>query len=249
MYKIDITASSRVGCIRENNEDMILVADTFIRNSKTSAHIDTTSCHRAILALADGMGGHNSGEVASSDVLHNLQFFFGDMPAGLSTCQFDETIVEWLGSINHIIEAKGIDAPQYKGMGTTLVALAYYEEKFYWMNCGDSRIYRLRGGHLQQLSTDHSLSNLMGLKEHSNIITNCIGGGCQNSYIDINEFTADIQPGDVLMLCSDGLSDMIGDDVIERMLVQEADADALCQAAEDAGGRDNVSVAIATITL
>jgi protein phosphatase len=193
------------------------------------------------------MGGHNSGEVASSDVLHSLQFFYSDMPARLSTSQFDETIVEWLGSMNHTIESKGIDAPQFKGMGTTLVAFAYYERKFFWMNCGDSRCYHFRDGHLQQLSTDHSLNNLMGIEGHSNIITNCIGGGCQNSYIDIKEFTNQIQPGDSIMLCSDGLNDMINDDIIERMLTEGFDAEALCNAADEAGGHDNVSVVIARI--
>lgn len=248
MYKLRVTASSRTGCVRTNNEDMILVGNKFVRNSKTSTLVDTAEGDRCILALADGMGGHNSGEVASSDVLNNLQFFFNDMPAGLSAGQFTETIVEWLDSINHIIEAKGIDAPQYKGMGTTLVALAFYAGHYYWMNCGDSRLYRLHQGQLQQLTTDHSLSNLLGCEGHSNIITNCIGGGCQNSYIDIVEFTNDVMPGDVLMLCSDGLSDMVDDKEIERLLAEGFDADALCQAAEDAGGRDNVSVLVATIT-
>jgi protein phosphatase len=71
-------------------------------------------------------------------------------------------------------------------MGTTLVAFAYFNKRFYWMNCGDSRIYRLHDGSLKQLSTDHSLTNLVGgSNEHTNYITNCISGGCKTSYIDM----------------------------------------------------------------
>jgi protein phosphatase len=112
------------------------------------------------------------------------------------------------------------------------------------MNCGDSRLYRLHDGVLQQLTTDHSLNNLLGSNQHTNIITNCIGGGCKTSYIDLVQCTADVQPGDVFMLCSDGLSDMISDEEIARLLLSGHEATALCEAAEEAGGHDNVSVIV-----
>ena len=115
------------------------------------------------------------------------------------------------------------------------------------MNCGDSRLYSLVNGTLTQLTTDHSLNNLLGHKEHSNIITNCIGGGCTTSYIDLEEHTALAQPGTTFMLCSDGLTDMVSDKEIKRILTHGFVADALCQAAEDEGGFDNVSVIVARI--
>ena len=105
-----------------------------------------------------------------------------------------------------IIDSKGKVDDRYKGMGTTLVAIAYYDGEFYSLNCGDSRLYRYRNGELKQLSTDHSLSNLRGEKQHSNIITNCIGGGCTSSYVDIVEMTQDILDEDTYLLCSDGKS-------------------------------------------
>ena len=241
-----ITAASRIGCVRKNNEDMILVGDWFVRNTTLSATMSSDATDRFILALADGMGGHNSGEVASSDVLHNLQYFFSDIPVGLEVGDFNEAIYEWLTSINNIIDSKGHSEERYNKMGTTLVTLAYYGGEFYWMNCGDSRIYRYRDGELRQLSTDHSLSNLLGQEGHSNIITNCIGGGCKTSYIDIVNITADIQSGDRYLLCSDGLSDMLSDAKIADMIMADSDADSLCQAAEEAGGLDNVSVILAS---
>ena len=132
-------------------------------------------------------------------------------------------------------------------MGTTLVGLAYYAGEFYWMNCGDSRVYRMHDGQLRQISTDHSLSNLMGSSEHTNIITNCIGGGCKMSYIDMVMCTPDVQPGDVYMLCSDGLTDMLSDADVQALMLQGADANRLCDAANEAGGYDNVSVCVIRI--
>ena len=245
--KLSISAASYVGCVRHNNEDMILVGDKFIRNNSYWTMVDTADSDRYLIALADGMGGHSSGEVASSDVLHNLQYYFSDLPATLCVEDFNEAIFEWLESINNIIDSKGRVEPRYAGMGTTLVALAFYNDDYYWMNCGDSRLYRLHGTALQQLTTDHSLSNLTGSGQHSNVITNCIGGGCKTSCVDMVQCTAEVTPGDVLMLCSDGLTDMLTDLEVLSLLENGADASKLCKAAELAGGFDNVSATVIKI--
>ena len=115
------------------------------------------------------------------------------------------------------------------------------------MNCGDSRLYRFRQEKLTQLSTDHSLNNLKGEKRHSNIITNCIGGGCKSPYLDLYEFTEDFLSGDVYLLCSDGLSDMVPDESIERLMQANASANRLCEAAIEAGGYDNVSACVFSV--
>ena len=245
--KLKISAASHVGCVRHNNEDMILVGNQFLRDAGCEDEVELEGKDRYMVALADGMGGHNSGDVASSDVLNNLHYFFYDLPANLSVSDFNEAIFVWLDSINNIIDSKGRSEPRYHNMGTTLVSLSYYAGEFYWMNCGDSRIYRLHDGQLKQISTDHSLSNLMGSSEHTNIITNCIGGGCKMSYIDMVTCTPDVQPGDVYLLCSDGLTDMVDDDEILALLQEGADANGLCEAANAAGGLDNVSVCLIRI--
>ena len=248
MLQFDITADSRTGKVRTNNEDMLLVDSWYIRDNNISVSFSTDSSDRYLLALADGMGGHKSGEVASSDVLQNLCFFFNDLPVSLKTAEFTEAIFGWLESINHTFAAKSKTTPQYYEMGTTLVALAYYNKHFYWMNCGDSRLYRLHEGKLQQMTTDHSLNNLLGTSDHSNVITNCIGGGCTTSFIDLNDCTDLILPGDTFMLCSDGLSDMISNEQIQQLLNDGGNASALCQAAVNEGGFDNVSVIVAKCT-
>ncbi len=245
--KLSVSAASYVGCVRNNNEDMVLVDHEFVRDGNCRKDISLDSTDRCILALADGMGGHYGGEVASSDVLHNLDFFFSDLPVGRTVEDFNEAIYDWLASVNHMVDSKGRSMTIYHNMGTTLVAFVHYGGEFYWMNCGDSRIYRFHNGRLKQLSTDHSLNVLMGSAEHTSQITNCIGGGCKTSYIDLLSCTKDVMPGDMFMLCSDGLTDMIDDKTIERLLGEQTDAEALCQAAVDAGGYDNVSVCLITV--
>lgn len=241
MIELEISAASRVGCVRANNEDMILVGDSFIRNDELHTLVELKDKDRCMMAIADGMGGHNSGDVASSLSLHNLQFFFNDIPYGMNASEFNETIIGWLDSVNHILESKGLVDNSMKGMGTTLVAFAYYDGDFYSLNCGDSRLYRFRDGQLSQLSTDHSLDNMMGTAKHTSVITNCIGGGCKTSFFDIVQMTNDIRRGDVYLLCSDGLTDMLSDHRISVLLGNGDDANQLCEAAIERGGLDNVS--------
>lgn len=243
----NISVDSRVGCVRENNEDMVLVGEHFVRDGKLHVQVDLAEKDRYLIALADGMGGHNSGEVASSDVLHNIQFFYGDIPSGLTPGDLNESFCEWLESMNNNLDAKGRADVELKNMGTTFVSLAYYEKEFYWLNCGDSRLYRMRDGKLSQVTTDHSLSNMMGTSEHSNVITNCIGGGCKTSFIDMVQYTDNVQQGDVFVLCSDGLNDMISDAEIESILLSGKNSPALCDAAIEAGGYDNVSAVVVRV--
>ena len=245
MITLEITSASKVGCVRSQNEDMILVDSHFIRNNEYSGSASLNHEDRFIIAVADGMGGHNRGDVASSDTLRNLQFYFHDIPEKLHAGDLNEAMVEWLDSINNFIFAKGRADEQYKGMGTTLVGFFYYYNEFYSINCGDSRLYRFRNGELTQLTTDHSLNNMLGKEKHSNIITNCIGGGCNSSFVDMVKI--DVQPDDVFLLCSDGLTDMVSDHEIAALLAEEAHANVLCDAAIENGGLDNVSCCTITI--
>ena len=248
MTYFQISASSRTGCVRTNNEDMALVDDVLVRNESFSEKFEVKPDNRLMLALADGMGGHNCGEVASNDTLTNLRFFFRDLPATLDDEPFRQALKDWLKSICMLIDSKGKSHQVYQGMGTTLVGMVYFSGRYYWINCGDSRLYRLRDGLLEQLTTDHSLSNALGLSTHSSQIVNCIGGGSTDSYLDIDSLTGDVEPGDVYMLCTDGLTDMIGDTHVRDLLRHGVDADKLCDAAEEAVGYDNVSVIVVKIT-
>ena len=247
MVILDISAASWTGRVRSQNEDMILVDNQFIRDDTYKTQIILGREDRMMIAVADGMGGHNRGDIASNDTLRNLHYFFYDIPSCLNISKFNEAMAGWLESINNYIASKGRADEQYKGMGTTLVCLAYYNNEFYSLNCGDSRLYRFRDHQLAQLTTDHSLSNLEGDEKRSNIITNCIGGGSKSSFIDMVTMTNDIMPKDVYLLCTDGLTDMLSDKAISELLEGKADANTLCSAAIEAGGIDNVSCCVITI--
>ena len=247
MVILDISAASWTGRVRSQNEDMVLVDNRFIRENTYQTQIVLGREDRMMIAVADGMGGHNRGDVASNDTLRNLHYFFYDIPSCLNVNDFNEAMAGWLESINNYIASKGRADEQFKGMGTTLVGLAYYNNDFYSLNCGDSRLYRFRDHQLVQLTTDHSLSNLVGNEKHTNVITNCIGGGSKSSFIDMVTMTNDIMSDDVYLLCTDGLTDMLSDKAISELLEGKADADTLCSAAIEAGGIDNVSCCVISI--
>ena len=244
MNKIVLTAASRVGNVRSNNEDMILAFDKYVRSDIHQTVLAPDNLDRFVVAVADGMGGHNAGEVASEMVMENLKFYVNDLPKGLSSGELEEAMNDWLQSIHQTVNARGRANKEQANMGTTLVALLYYGQRYFWMNCGDSRLYRLRDGQLEQITTDHSLVNEEGEKKHSNYITNCIGAGCKDTYIDMMEITSDFKDGDTYVLCSDGLNDMVPDEIIRRMLTEGANANDLCEEAIAAGGFDNVSVCV-----
>ena len=247
MVILDISAASWTGRVRSQNEDMVLVDNRFIREDTYKTQIVLGREDRMMIAVADGMGGHNRGDIASNDTLRNLHYFFYDIPSCLNVNDFNEAMAGWLESINNYIASKGRADEQFKGMGTTLVGIAYYNNDFYSMNCGDSRLYRFRNHQLVQLTTDHSLSNLVGDEKRTNVITNCIGGGSKSSFIDMVTMTNDIMPDDVYLLCTDGLTDMLSDKAISELLEGKADADTLCSAAIEAVGIDNVSCCVITI--
>lgn len=244
MKRLVVSASSRTGLVRSNNEDMILVDTGFIRSNSYITEIDLVRKSQFAIALADGMGGCNAGEVASEDTLVNFRFFVNDLPCGLTSDEFKRLMDGWLESINKIIASKGHVDPALFNMGTTLVAMVFYDGLCFRINCGDSRLYRFRDGILTRLTVDHSLDMITGQERHSNVLTNCIGAGCETSFLDICELSSDIQEGDVYMLCSDGLNDMITDNEISDLLAERCDAGALCDAAIEAGGADNVSVCV-----
>ena len=247
MVILDVSAASWTGRVRSQNEDMVLVDNRFIREDTYQTQIVLGREDRMMIAVADGMGGHNRGDIASNDTLRNLHYFFYDIPSCLNVNDFNEAMAGWLESINNYIASKGRADEQYKGMGTTLVGLAYYNNDFYSLNCGDSRLYRFRNHQLVQLTTDHSLSNLVGDEKRTNVITNCIGGGSKSSFIDMVTMTNDIMSDDVYLLCTDGLTDMLSDKAISELLEGKADADTLCSAAIEAGGTDNVSCCVISI--
>lgn len=240
------------GIVRQHNEDSIAVHC-----------LPDNSAGLAI--LADGMGGHNAGEIASAmaiDVLldaladqlpHLLQIAW---PDGADILR--QRIVDSVKLANWKIFDAACDNEEYVGMGTTLVMALFHHEKATIAHVGDSRVYRLRDGELQQLTQDHSVlqeqidAGLISQEEaqfsqNKNVITRALGVEPE-VLVDIYEVSC--QQGDLYLLCSDGLSDMLLPQEIAADLIRfKQDRELTCQALIDhanaLGGRDNISVILA----
>ena len=203
---------------------------------------------RAVFAVADGMGGHLAGEVASRMAIEAVQRMARENERpGIAALR------EAVACAHETILAHAQDHIECAGMGTTLSVLWLGENYAYIAHVGDSRIYRLREGSLTQITQDHSLVEELvraGLitreqaRTHPrrNIITRALGTHGEN---EPDMLVTDVQDGDVFLLCTDGLTGMVPDDEIERTLRDcgiEAAADRLLALALDAGGRDNVTL-------
>ena len=226
-----VGAASDTGRLREHNEDSYLVRPP-------------------LFAVADGMGGHAAGEVASRLALESLAGAALDPESGA------KAIRGALGAANRLIfeQASG-DGPS-RGMGTTCALLVLGDGKAHLGHVGDSRIYVLRGGSLAQLTRDHTVvadmleQRLMTDEQASTdsgrgFLTRALGGAAA---VEADVQTVDAQPGDRFLLCSDGLTTMLADDRIRVLLDSEADpqaaAEALVAAANEAGGEDNVTAVV-----
>lgn len=223
---MDVTFRTHVGCVRKINEDSVLV-----RNR--------------LFVVADGMGGHRAGEVAS-DLAVNTLAAVCQKRADLGV--LEKAVLQANGAI--LLRAQGSDA--CKGMGTTLTALWAGQRHAFIAHVGDSRAYRLRSGVFTQLTQDHSIvAELMrkGIltpdeaKRHPyrNVITRALG---TNANVQVDTLELDRRKGDMYLLCSDGLTGMVEDakmlTCLQTMALDQA-ADELLKSALDAGGTDNIS--------
>lgn len=227
------------GKIRINNED----AYSNIVNNKYSLFI-----------LCDGMGGHNSGEVASNMAVEAIQKYIED---NFNLENVYKIISDSVHVANDLIYDKAISSPKCSGMGTTLVLTLAIDDRLFFANAGDSRIYLFRDGCLKQLTTDHSyVQNLVneGLitKEQAhfhplrNQITSALGTEMSFT-LDIDDIK--MKKNDLILLTSDGLTDMVDDDDIKDVLNNDYDikemTEILTYIANSSGGRDNITITLA----
>jgi PPM family protein phosphatase len=237
-----IAARSDLGKVRDNNEDCLAY-----------------DARLGIVVLADGMGGLRAGEVASATAVEAVMEHLSDH-AGADNGAMEElgaTLREALELANRRVYALSDARDEYAGMGTTLVVGVLRDERFVAAHVGDSRAYRFRGGELARLTADHSLVQLLveqGIlspaearrSPNRNIVTRAVG---IEADVEVDVTEIDAAPGDVFLLCSDGLTDMIDDATIARFcgkLGRDEEltglVDGLIDAALANGGLDNVSV-------
>ncbi|MEO5659749.1 MAG: Stp1/IreP family PP2C-type Ser/Thr phosphatase [Polaromonas sp.] len=237
----EICAQTDQGRVRKNNEDAV------------AFDVPTGLC-----LLADGMGGYNAGEVASGMAVGSIKLELGrwlTLAGGQATArELRRTIEICVRNANQSIYKAACGNPDQEGMGTTLVVGIFLEGRLMLGHIGDSRCYRLRGQALQQITKDHSLlqeqidAGLLTPKQaltapNKNLITRALGVE-DSVLIEINEHRVEL--GDIYLMCSDGLSDMLRDAPIAVILggagslLQKTEQ--LVAAANEYGGRDNISV-------
>lgn len=192
------------------------------------------------------MGGQQGGKYASEIVLSRLSAAVKVMPLAFALDKTRNFLGETLMDINAVLLEEGTVRPDRAGMGSTLVAILFYGNAIISLNIGDSRLYRLRGGILTQLSRDHSLVDVMGDSGlPKNIILRSLGAS-KGVHFDMEDMTARFGHGDAILLCSDGLTNELSVEEMEA-IVASGGAAQLVNAANEKGGRDNISVITARL--
>jgi len=248
--KLEISGISDEGCVRDHNEDMVLIGDDIFRDGSKKTVINASEENwKYFVAVADGMGGHNAGEVASEIVLQKMKQKVNALEMNLSEKALSEKISDWAKEIHLEILNEGDKDDSKRGMGSTLIGVLFYNESAFLMNVGDSRLYRFRRGNLMQMSKDHSLREMTKNQNvASNIIVNSFGAG-EKIFVDFERVGGKLIDNDVFLLCSDGLSDMLTDDEIESILSKEDSLDNLVEEAKNKGGEDNISIVLINMHL
>lgn len=244
MMTYEFCALTHPGLARENNEDSVIVDET-----------------AGLGVLADGMGGYNAGEVASGMATAFIRSEMGRwlMQAGprANGKEIRRAMEICVDNANRSVFHAANTNPQYSGMGTTLVVAAFQESRLILGHIGDSRCYRLRGDVLSRITRDHSLlqeqldaglitPEQAAVSLNKNLVTRALGVE-DTVLLDVAEHS--VQAGDLYLLCSDGLSDMVEDTELGRLLLVrnrlDQKARSLIDAANAHGGRDNISVLLA----
>ncbi|MFC1892163.1 PP2C family protein-serine/threonine phosphatase [Thermodesulfobacteriota bacterium] len=246
--QIIATGISDVGSLRTENEDSIWMEDSGL-----------------VLLVADGMGGHERGAEASQKAVEvfrkrlapdTIKHELDDITAMI---EVPSEISRLFPIVNRAVDQaattvyeRNLELELERYMGTTVVGLVLVEDDYVlWFHVGDSRLYRWKNSQLEQLTTDHSAHALweqegqIGKEPRKNIITRAIG---PNPFVQAETNWAKREKDDMFILCSDGLSDMISDEEISKILKDESDVDKtaelLVSAAIEAGGKDNISVIV-----
>jgi PPM family protein phosphatase len=249
---LEIAGLTDTGLVRSQNEDAIVLDSA-----------------RRFAILADGMGGYNAGEVASSmattvvrdRIAQGLDASRDDAEDfSIRGRQLHELVVSAISAANTAIFDAAHAEPEYHGMGTTIIAAVFGHEKVTIAHVGDSRAYRFRNGELSRITRDHSLlqeqidaglidAAMARFSQSKNLVTRAVGVGAD---VEVEIHDHPLQPSDLYLLCSDGLSDMLSDEEIGEILANaqdslEASCGTLVKCANDNGGFDNISVVLARV--
>jgi serine/threonine protein phosphatase PrpC len=258
--RVHVHGATDPGRKRNRNEDQFLVADLVgpgiqVRQSSLASHPSQAGlAHGTLFAVADGMGGHAGGAYASAAAVTALSRLSLDGADG----RIAERLCSMFERIDEGLFARGRQEPLLRGMGTTLVAAVFLGGRLHLAHAGDSRAYLFRNGDLSQITSDHTLLEELvangvltaedaAVHPMRHVITNSLGGGHPGVRVDAS--VIEVRPGDRILLCSDGLSEMLRNDEIAAVVAGTFDlamaCDELIRRANEAGGRDNITVVLA----
>lgn len=250
-FRIRFSGQTDIGKVRDHNEDNLLLPSEM-----------------PLAVVSDGMGGHACGEVASQIAVETLDRFYKETAEqGVATFPFRmpqlhverDRMTSAVKLANASIHEAGVKDPSKKGMGCTIDAMFFHQGRFYIGHVGDSRVYRIRGNQISQLTEDHSLLNdyrrmkAMSGEEmenfpHKNVVVRALGLVPQ-VFVDI--VVEEYILGDLYLMCSDGLSGMLEDEqmlaTVMRFQSTDTAATTLVQQANDAGGVDNITALVARV--
>ena len=248
---LEIVSQTHSGMVRSHNEDSVAY---------------DASC--GLVVLADGMGGYNAGEVASGITISVMSTEIKQRLGSVRPEDKDESgedvgvalLRENVKKANAAIFSAAQSQPQYAGMGTTVVSALFYDNRVAVAHVGDSRMYRLRGDAFETITRDHSLlqeqidGGMISREDarqsrNKNLVTRAVGIDAE---VEVEVHVYEVQVGDIYLLCSDGLNDMVEDEDIGSTLgMLKANlplaAGQLIELANDNGGRDNVSVILVKV--
>lgn len=242
-YHVSVTSLSDIGLIRQNNEDSfkLLMDEQFY-------------------VIADGMGGHQAGEVASKMTVERLCALFHQHCdiSQKEMAQAEKLLKQLIQEVNENVFRFGRDSAGFRGMGTTLCCIYLHPEGLILGHVGDSRIYRLRKEKFELLTHDHSLlQELIDLGQLSeqqaetflypNIITRAVG---TEPYVEASVTHSTLDAGDMILLCTDGLTDMLSNEEIKEILVNNSEDNIVKMLVEKAklkGGNDNITVVLVNV--
>lgn len=232
-------AATDVGKVRKVNQDCVFSSTVPV------------GCLPNLFIVADGMGGHKAGDIASRLTVDSVV----DKLSKVNSKDYISVITDTIIKVNKEVIDKAAESQDYEGMGTTLVVATVFENILKVANVGDSRLYVI-GEDIIQITRDHSLVEEMVINgqldradarvdKRKNIITRAIGG---ESKVEAEMFSVELKPKDKILMCSDGLSNMVDDTEILEIINREPDiekaARMLIDAANENGGKDNISVVI-----
>jgi protein phosphatase len=257
------------GKVRPSNEDHFLIAELartlWVRQSslpQAATHHGRNRGH--VFLVADGMGGHRAGEVASALSVATIETFVLHILKRFSNLEVadEQAVLKDLQAALVQADARIFEEaahhPELTGMGTTVTLAFTSGWTLFVMHAGDSRCYLFRGGNLHQLTTDHTIAAELARRgairpeevrhnPYRHVVTNILGGGEAGVHVEVQRVK--LETGDVLLLCSDGLTDMVADNGIAVILAAEAEPESACgrlvSAANEQGGRDNVTAVVA----